>query len=78
MIPGKKYKPEDFLEAAWRRRWIHRGAPGVVTAITMLVVRRLPDRYESSATLMITPQRIPEAYVRSAITTRARRAAAWP
>src|SRR3954471_14060745 len=35
----------------------------------MLVVSRLPDRYESSATLLITPQRIPEAYVRSTVNT---------
>jgi len=70
VIPGKKYKPEDFLEAAWRRRWIIVVPLVVVSAITMLIVRRLPDRYESSATLMITPQRVPEAYAHSAITTR--------
>jgi uncharacterized protein involved in exopolysaccharide biosynthesis len=22
MIPGKKYKPEDFLLIAWRHRWL--------------------------------------------------------
>ena len=44
MIPGKKYKPEDFLEAAWRRRWIIAIPLVVVSAVTMLVVRSLPDR----------------------------------
>ena len=47
MIPGKKYKPEDFLEAAWRRRWFIMVPLVVISAVTMLVVRRLPDRYES-------------------------------
>ena len=22
MIPGKQYRPEDFIRAAWRRRWM--------------------------------------------------------
>ena len=70
MIPGKKYKPEDFLEAAWRRRWFIMAPLVIVSVGTMLVVRRLPDRYESSATMLIVPQRIPEAYVRSAVTIR--------
>jgi len=70
VIPGKKYKPEDFLEAAWRRRWIIMVPLVVISAITMLVVRQLPDRYESSATLLIVPQRVPEAYVRPTVTTR--------
>ena len=70
MIPGKRYKPEDFLEGAWRRRWFIVIPLVVITAVTMVVVQRLPDRYESSATMLIVPQRIPEAYVRSTITTR--------
>jgi polysaccharide chain length determinant protein (PEP-CTERM system associated) len=70
VIPGKKYKPEDFLESAWRRRWFIVAPLVLIAAVTMLVVQRLPDRYESSATLLIVPQRIPEAYVRSSVTTR--------
>jgi polysaccharide chain length determinant protein (PEP-CTERM system associated) len=70
VIPGKKYKPEDLLEGAWRRRWFIVIPLVVIAAITMVVVRRLPDRYESSATMLIVPQRIPEAYVRSTVTTR--------
>lgn len=70
MIPGKKYKPEDFLEAAWRRRWIILLPLVVIAAGTMVYVRGLPDRYNSYATLLIVPQRIPEKYVGSAVTTR--------
>jgi protein tyrosine kinase modulator len=70
VIPGKKYKPEDFLEAAWRRRWVILLPLVVIAAGTMLYVQRLPDRYNSYATLMIVPQRIPEKYVGSAVTTR--------
>jgi polysaccharide chain length determinant protein (PEP-CTERM system associated) len=70
VIPGKKYKPEDFIEAAWRRRWFIL-IPLVVIALgTMIVVERLPDRYESSATLLIVPQRIPESYVKNPVSVR--------
>jgi uncharacterized protein involved in exopolysaccharide biosynthesis len=70
VIPGKKYKPEDFIESAWRRRWFIL-IPLVVIALgTMIVVERLPDRYESSATLLIVPQRIPESYVKNPVSVR--------
>ena len=45
MIPGKKYKPEDFLEGAWRRRWFIVAPLVLIMAVTMAVVRVLPDRY---------------------------------
>jgi polysaccharide chain length determinant protein (PEP-CTERM system associated) len=70
MIPGKKYRPEDFLEAAWRRRLIILLPLVVIASGTMLYVRGLPDRYNSYATLSIVPQRIPEKYVGSTVTTR--------
>jgi polysaccharide chain length determinant protein (PEP-CTERM system associated) len=70
VIPGKKYKPEDFLEAAWRRRWFILVPLVLVAATTMVVVHRMPDRYVSYATLLIVPQRIPEKYVSTSVTSR--------
>ena len=70
MIPGKTYKPEDILEAAWRRRWFI-VVPLVlftVTAVTASLL--LPDRYRSDATLLIVPQRVPENYVKPTVTAR--------
>ena len=70
MIPGKQYKPEDILEAAWRRRWIMVVPFAVVLALTIVVARVLPDRYQSQAVLQIVPQQVPENYVRSTVNTR--------
>lgn len=70
MIPGKQYKPEDILEAAWRRRWIMVVPFAIVLALTIVVARVLPDRYQSQAVLQIVPQQVPENYVRSTVNTR--------
>jgi polysaccharide chain length determinant protein (PEP-CTERM system associated) len=70
VIPGKTYKPEDVLEAAWRRRWFI-VAPLVLFTVTAVTVSLLlPDRYRSEATLLIVPQRVPENYVRATVTAR--------
>ena len=70
MIPGKQYKPEDFLEAAWRRRWFIVLPFVLISAATILVAALLPDRYKSEAILLIVPQRVPENYVRATVTGR--------
>jgi polysaccharide chain length determinant protein (PEP-CTERM system associated) len=70
VIPGKVYKPEDFVEAAWRRRWLI-ALPCVLCSIVAIVVARLlPDTYRSEALLQIVPQQVPEDYVRSAVAVR--------
>lgn len=70
MIPGKQYKPEDILEAAWRRRLVV-VAPILLMALATLTISwLLPDRYRSEAVLLIVPQRVPETYVRATVTAR--------
>ena len=69
MLPGKKYKPEDMLQVLRRRIWLVLVPFAVVSAGTAVVVRKLPDRYRSEATILVEPQRVPEAYVRSTVTT---------
>lgn len=69
MIPGKQYKPEDFVEIAWRRRWFIVAPFVAAAALTLVVARILPDRYRSEAVLQIVPQQVPENYVRSAVNT---------
>jgi polysaccharide chain length determinant protein (PEP-CTERM system associated) len=70
VIPGKQYKPEDFVEIAWRRRWFILAPFVLIMAGTFTVTQLLPDLYRSSALLLIVPQRIPENLVRSTVTTR--------
>jgi protein tyrosine kinase modulator len=69
VIPGKQYKPEDILEAAWRRWWVVATPLVLITAATFVTVWRMPDVYESQALLMIFPQRVPAEYIRATVTT---------
>ena len=68
MIPGKKYRPEDFLEILWRRRWVL-VAPLVICGIgTFLWSRTLPDKYRSQALILVVAPQVPENYVRPTVT----------
>jgi polysaccharide chain length determinant protein (PEP-CTERM system associated) len=69
MLPGKKYKPEDVLQVLKRRFWVLVVPFAVISAGTAIVARKLPDRYMSAATILVQPQRVPEAYVKSAVST---------
>lgn len=68
MLPGKKYTPEDFLRMAWNRKWLFVLPTLLAAAGTFMWSRTLPDRYSSSTTILVVPQRVPESYVRSTVT----------
>ncbi len=70
MLPGKKYKPEDILQILRKRIWLVLVPFAVVSAATAVVARKLPDRYRSDTLILVVPQRVPEAYVKSTVTTR--------
>src|SRR2546421_6022082 len=70
MIPGKNYTPEDFIHIAWDRKWVL-VIPLVLGSIGALVVgRMLPNQFRSESLIQIIPQRVPESYVRSTVTSR--------
>ena len=55
MIPGKAYKPEDLLRAAWRRRLMI-AVPVILSAIGAgLWSFTQPNEYRSETTLLVTP-----------------------
>ena len=55
MIPGKAYKPEDLLRAAWRRRLMI-AVPVVLSAIGAgLWSFTQPNEYRSETTLLVAP-----------------------
>jgi polysaccharide chain length determinant protein (PEP-CTERM system associated) len=68
MLPGKKYKPEDILKVLRRRIWLLLVPFAIVSAVTAVVARALPDRYRSETLLLVEPQRVPESYVRATVT----------
>lgn len=70
MIPGKKYRPEDFLWIVWRRKWLIVIPFVAVSLGTFAGSQLLPNRYRAETVILIVPQRVPEDYVRSTVTTR--------
>jgi polysaccharide chain length determinant protein (PEP-CTERM system associated) len=69
MLPGKKFTPEDLVQIAWRRRW-YILVPFVVVALgTAVVASRLPELYRAETLILVVPQRVPDAYVRSTVST---------
>jgi polysaccharide chain length determinant protein (PEP-CTERM system associated) len=70
MIPGKKYSPEDVLRLVWRRRWLI-AIPCVLAGLGAAAWARFqPDLYRSETLILVVPQRVPDNYVRSTVTTR--------
>ena len=70
MLPGRTYKPEDYLRILRRRIGLVLLATAIVAAVTAVTARLLPDRYQSETLILVVPQRVPESYVRSTVTTR--------
>ncbi len=70
MIPGKQYTPEDIALIAWRRKWWAILPAIAITAGVFAWVRTLPNLYRSDTLILVVPQRVPESYVRSTVTTR--------
>jgi polysaccharide chain length determinant protein (PEP-CTERM system associated) len=70
VIPGKHYTPEDVVLIAWRRKW-WAVLPAIVIILAVFAwVRTLPNQYRSDSLILVVPQRVPESYVRSTVTTR--------
>ena len=70
MIPGKQYTPEDLALILWRRKWWAILPAIVITAGVYAWVRTLPNLYRSDTLILVVPQRVPENYVKSTVTTR--------
>jgi polysaccharide chain length determinant protein (PEP-CTERM system associated) len=70
MIPGKSYTFEDFLWMGWRRKWLIILPFLLVCAVTVTWVHRLPNLYRSETVILVVPQRVPDTYVRSTVTSR--------
>jgi polysaccharide chain length determinant protein (PEP-CTERM system associated) len=70
VIPGKQYTPEVLAAIAWRRKWCI-AVPALVIAVAVAAwTHYLPDQYRSETLILVVPQRVPESYVRSTVTTR--------
>ena len=70
MIPGKQYGPRQLLSIARRRTWIVIVPFLVIGSATAITSAKLPNRYRSETLILVVPQRVPESYVKSTVTSR--------
>jgi polysaccharide chain length determinant protein (PEP-CTERM system associated) len=70
VIPGKQYTPEVILHIAWRRKWLVVLVAIPVATLIALWTYQLANVYQSETLILVVPQRVPEAFVRSTVTTR--------
>ena len=69
MLPGDTYTVNDLLRVVLRRKWVIIVPAVMCAAAAFVVALALADRYRSETVIMVVPQRVPEAYVRSIIAT---------
>jgi polysaccharide chain length determinant protein (PEP-CTERM system associated) len=68
MLPGRTFTPEEILGILWRRRWLLLVPLALGLATAPFVAERLPAVYRSETLIMVIPQRVPDAYVKSTVT----------
>lgn len=69
MLPGKIYRPEDYVEILWRRKWVWIVPFVVAAAGTVIGTQFLPNQYRSEARIQIVPQQVPSSFVQPTVTT---------
>ena len=70
MLPGKKYPPEEILRLVARRAGMIAVSVMFGTALAYAISTQLPNRYRSETLIMLLPQRVPDSYVKTIITTK--------
>jgi polysaccharide chain length determinant protein (PEP-CTERM system associated) len=58
------------VEIARRYKWLIVLPAIAIAAVAAIVIHRLPNVYRSETLILVVPQRVPESYVRSTVTTR--------
>src|SRR5512139_3537454 len=70
MLPGRELTIDWMLKALLRRRWLFIVPLFLGGLGGLLYSRSQPTLYRSDALVQVVPQRIPEAYVESTVTSR--------
>jgi polysaccharide chain length determinant protein (PEP-CTERM system associated) len=65
---ARPMRPEDYLAAAWRRKWWIVIPFVLITLGGLIYIDHLPKIYRSSTLILIIPQRVPPDYVRPTVT----------
>ena len=65
---GAERSPEHYLRLLWHRKWLVISVFAVVSAATAITAYYLPNIYTSETVILVDPQKVPEAYVKSTVT----------
>ena len=68
MLPGRRFTPEDIIGILWNRRWLLVVPVALGLATAPFLAKRIPAVYKSETLIMVIPQRVPDAYVKSTVT----------
>ena len=60
--------PEHYIRLLLRRKWLIVSIFVFVSAVTAVVAYRMPNLYRSETLILVDPQKVPEAYVKSTVT----------
>jgi polysaccharide chain length determinant protein (PEP-CTERM system associated) len=70
VLPGKNFTPEEIIRIVLRRMWLL-AIPLVIGGVAAFIVaKRMPDLYQADTLIMLVPQRVPDSYVKTTVTTK--------
>jgi polysaccharide chain length determinant protein (PEP-CTERM system associated) len=69
VLPGQKYTPEQLVKIVWRRRWFILLPAAFIAALAAVASLKIPNRFRSETVILVVPQRVPDSYVRSTVTS---------
>ena len=67
MMPGRRYTPASIWWIVRRRKWLLTAPLVLCFSGAAIVASQLKDRYRAQTLILVVPQRVPENYVRPAI-----------
>jgi polysaccharide chain length determinant protein (PEP-CTERM system associated) len=70
MLPGRQYTPEELLRLLWFRRWIVIVFAIFTTLGAVALSMQIKNVYRSETLILLVPQRVAEAYVKTTMTVR--------
>ena len=70
MVPGRRYTVTSVARLLWKRRWVVALPLAIFLGGAVAFSTSLPNLYQSQTLIMLVPQRVPEDFVRTTVTTR--------